>query len=214
MSGEARRRILALSLKYNTPIVEDDYVGDFRYDGKELPALKALDSEGWVIYIRTFSKILVPGLRTGFMVADTNVLNRIAQEKRVQDLSGCELIHRALTQFITVGRYNAHLRKSLRIYRRRRDFMVESLQRYMPPQVTWNIPEGGLFLWLDLGKNLDGEILLKEALKRGVGFAPGSLFDPDSRIKTKIRLNFSVVNEEGIEKGIKILGKIVSTYIR
>lgn len=208
MSGELRRHLLSLALGHGVPIVEDDYVGDFRFEGKALPALKALDKYGIVIYIRTFSKILVPGLRTGFMAAEKNILEKAASEKRVQDLMGCELIQRALTRFITVGRYHAHLRRSLRVYRRRRDKMESALRQYFPDDFTWSSPQGGIFLWTGRPGKTDHDSFLRKALARGVGFAPGFLFDPAGGEDWKIRLNFAAYTEAELDKGLRILGSL------
>src|SRR5512142_1360619 len=124
--------LISLADRYNIPILEDDFVGDLRYDGRALPALKSLDPGGRVIYVGTFSKMLMPGLRVGFLAADGPVVEGLAHYKRVTDLTTSSLFQRALEAYVTVGRYHAHLRRSIQVYRKRRDAMLEAIQRYMP----------------------------------------------------------------------------------
>jgi GntR family transcriptional regulator / MocR family aminotransferase len=144
MSVARRKQLLALAAKYNIPILEDDFAGDLRYDGHSLPAIKALDMNGQVIYIGTFSKMLMPGMRVGYLVADGPIFNQLVKLKFVQDLTTSPLIQRALDDFVTVGRYQAHLRRTTRLYRQRRDALVSSLQSLLP-QTTFFIPAAGCF---------------------------------------------------------------------
>jgi GntR family transcriptional regulator/MocR family aminotransferase len=115
LSGQRRRQLVALADRYNVPILEDDFVGDLRYEGRAQPALKALDPGGRVIYVSTFSKMLVPGLRVGFLVAEGPVYERLLACKRVSDLASSNLMQRTLEAYITVGRYQAHLRRACRV---------------------------------------------------------------------------------------------------
>jgi len=208
MSGELRRHVVALSLKYEIPVVEDDFAGDFRYEGKDLPALKALDRQGTGIYISTFSNSLVPGVRTGFILAEGPALESFCDRREVEDMAGSDLIHRALTRFITVGRYHSHLRKALRVYRWRRDLMGKELESCMPDRFRWELPQGGLFIWLETPSDLDPEQLLTAAVGRGVGFAPGRIFYPGNETVNRIRLNFTAYGDSDIKRGIGVLGQV------
>src|SRR5690606_9973636 len=127
------RLLLELADRYNVPILEDDFAGDLRYEGVAQPALKALDPGGRVIYAGTFSKLLMPGLRLGFVVADGPVYRRLVEIKRVNDLAAGSLIQRALEVYVTVGRYHAHLRRLIHAYRRRRDRLMHGLAEDFPP---------------------------------------------------------------------------------
>ncbi|MCP5100131.1 MAG: PLP-dependent aminotransferase family protein, partial [Chloroflexi bacterium] len=148
MSTRRRQELVTLAHHYNVPIVEDDFAGELRYEGHTQPALKALDRHHNVIYVNTFSKALVPGLRIGYLVASGPVFEQLIIHKRNEDRSSSDLMQRALDAYITVGKYQAHLRKVGRTYRKRRNAMLNALHKYMPPGVTWIKPFGGLFLWL------------------------------------------------------------------
>jgi len=207
LSGQRRRQLISLAGRYDVPILEDDYVGDIRYEGRAQPTLKSLDPDGRVIYMSTFSKMLIPGLRVGFVVADGPVYAHLLRSKRCHDLATCNLIQRALKDYVSVGRYGAHLQRSCTLYRRRRDAMHEALERHMPRGCSWVRPKGGLFVWLRLPENVKSSNLLPKACEKGVVFAPGGNFyiDP-AQGEGFMRLNFASNTEEVIEEGIRRLG--------
>ncbi|HKY54028.1 MAG TPA: PLP-dependent aminotransferase family protein [Anaerolineales bacterium] len=210
LSSPRRRELIVLADRYNIPILEDDFVGDLRYEGRTQPALKALDPGGRVIYINTFSKILMPGLRVGFLVAEGPVYEALVNFKRVNDLATSTLVQRALEAYVTVGRYQAHLRRSCQIFRKRRDAMLSAIQRYLPAEVQLDTPQGGLFIWLQLPQYLSSEDLHPVALEEGIVFAPGNEFFPDSSGgKNWLRLNFVAQTPDQIDEGIKRLGKAI-----
>jgi len=202
--------LIVLSDRYNVPILEDDFVGDMRYEGRAQPALKALDPGGQVIHISTFSKMLMPGLRVGFLVADGPVYDSLLDFKRLSDVATATLIQRALEAYVTVGRYQAYLRRACQIYRKRRDVMLSAIQRHLPAGVSVEPPQGGLFLWLRLPEHLSSDELLPLACEEGVAFAPGRNFFPEgSAGRDWMRLYFVAPSEEEIEQGIKRLGKAI-----
>lgn len=203
-----RRQLIALADLYNVPILEDDFVGDLRYDGRAQPSLKSLDPGGRVIYVSTFSKMVMPGLRVGFLVADGPVNEGLEQLKRTIDLTTSSLVQRALESYVTVGRYQSHLRHSCQVYRKRRDVMLQAIERFLPADVHITPPQGGLFIWLQLPEGISSESLLPLACQNGVAFAPGTQFfvngsDGDSFM----RLNFAAHPVEEIEEGIKRLAR-------
>jgi GntR family transcriptional regulator/MocR family aminotransferase len=190
--------------------LEDDFVGDLRYDGRTQPSLKALDPGGRVIYASTFSKMLMPGLRVGFLLVEGPVYESLVKFKHVNDLATSSLIQRALEAYVTVGRYQSHLRKSCQIFRKRRDAMVAAIKKYLPGDVQFEIPQGGLFIWLKLPVDLSSDGLLSLALKAGVDFVPGNRFVPGGSQGTSwMRLNFVVQAPDKIEEGIKRLGQAI-----
>ena len=206
LSAVRRRTLLTLADRYNIPVCEDDFVGDLRYDGRTKPALKALDPGGRVIYIGTFSKMLMPGLRVGYLVAEGPVLRALHTSKTVTDLTSSPLTQYVLHEFVNIGRYQAHLRHSIRLYRRRRDALVQALRRYFGHELGFVIPKGGLFLWLQLPAGMSSTKLLARAVREGVEFAPGTRFfvqpqDGDPYL----RFNFAPLNEEEIAEGIRRL---------
>lgn len=207
MSTARRRKLLALAACYNLPVLEDDFVGDLRYDGRSQPAIKALDPGGNVIYTGTFSKMLMPGLRVGYLAAKGPVFWSLVHLKLVSDLTTSTLIQRTLEEFVTIGRYQAHLRRSQRLYRIRRDAMLAAIQRYLPMGITSYPPQGGLFIWLRLPEHLSSLDLLPYARESGVEYAPGSRFFPDPEEgEGYLRLNFATHTPEDIDVGIQRLG--------
>jgi GntR family transcriptional regulator/MocR family aminotransferase len=207
MSGQRRRQLIGLADRYNVPILEDDFVGDLRYDGRAQPALKALDPGGRVIYTSTFSKMLMPGLRVGFLVAEGPVYEWLVNHKRVTDLATSNLIQRALEAYVTVGRYQAHLRRTRRVYHQRRDAMLQAIERYLPAEVHTTPPQGGLFIWMRLPDGLSSKELLPLACEQGVAFAPGCPFFAEERLGLPFaRLSFVAHPVEDIEVAIARLG--------
>jgi GntR family transcriptional regulator/MocR family aminotransferase len=207
MSGHRRRQLVGLADRYNVPVLEDDFVGDLRYEGHAQPALKALDPGGRVIYTSTFSKMLMPGLRVGFVVAEGPFHERLVEHKRVSDLATSNLIQRALQAYVTVGRYQAHLRRTRRVYRRRRDAMLQAIDRFLPSGTHVTSPQGGLFIWLHLPEGISSAELLPLACDRGVAFAPGPAFFPAPDAgQSFARLSFVAQPPEDIGIGIARLG--------
>ena len=213
LSSQRRRQMIALADRYNTPILEDDFAGDLRYEGRAQPALKALDPGGLVIYVSTFSKMLAPGLRLGFLAADGPVYERLVACKQAYDLATSNLIQRALEAYITVGRYQAHLRRACQVYGNRRDAMITALSKYLPAEVSWIKPQGGLFVWLKLPDELSTNELYPLAGEEKVSFAPGSLFYPGARHQPYMRLNFVAHPVDVIEEGVSRLGRAVERLI-
>ena len=210
MSLSRRHQLIALADRYNVPILEDDFVGDLRYDGRALPALKSLDPGGRVIYVSTFSKMLMPGLRVGFLAAEGPVYDALVDCKHINDLATSNLYQRAVEAYVTVGSYQAHLRRSCQIYRKRRDAMLQALNRYFPASAGVIPPQGGLFLWMQLPEGLASSALLRVARQEGVSFSPGSnFFDPPTAGEGFLRLNFALHPPDRIEEGIRRLGHAV-----
>ena len=214
LSGPRRRQLIVLADRYNVPILEDDFVGDLRYEGRTQPALKALDPGGRVIYVSTFSKMLMPGLRVGFLAVEGPVYECLVNFKRVNDLATSTLIQRAVEAYVTVGRYQAHVRRSCQIFRKRRDAMLSAIQRYLPGDVRSDPPQGGLFIWLRLPEGLSSEKLLPLAWEEGVDFAPGNGFFPDGlNGRNWLRLNFVAQAPDQIDEGMRRLGKAMKRLL-
>jgi len=210
LSSTRRRELIVLAERYNIPILEDDFVGDLRFEGHAQPSLKALDPGGQVIYVSTFSKMLMPGLRVGFIVADGPVFDGLLNFKRLSDLATSTLIQRALDAYVNVGRYQAYIRRSSQIFRKRRDIMLEAIERYLPSGISFDAPKGGLFIWLRLPAPLSADELLPVACKEGVSFVPGNYFFIDGAGgRGWLRLNFASQPEEEIKEGIKRLGRAI-----
>jgi len=205
-----RQGLLELAVTYDVPILEDDFVGDLRFEGRGNPTLKALDRTGHVIYVSTFSKMLLPGLRTGYLVLDGPVFDLLAEHKRVTDLASATLIQRTLAEYVGVGRYQTHLKRSVRLYRQRRDAVTAALAQHAPG-LAWTAPAGGFFLWLSIPEGEDSD-LASLALQRGVKLAPGGpFFARPAEGRRYARLNFAVHEAAVLEEAARRLG-MVSTF--
>ena len=210
MSGQRRRQLITLADQYNVPILEDDFVGDLRYEGFGIPALKALDPGGRVIYISTFSKMVMPGLRMGYIVTEGPLLQKLVDWKVITDLASSSLIQRALQAYVTVGRYQSHLRKAVQMYGKRCEVMIRSINKYMPVDVRFTRPQGGLFIWLTLPDGVDAESLFELACRNGVSFTPGAAFYQQMKDgKQYLRINFVAQSPERIEMGIQRLAACI-----
>ena len=209
LSSPRRRMLVGLAEKYQVPILEDDYVGDLRYKGAAQPAIKALDPGSHVIYVGTFSKMLIPSLRVGFLTAGGPVFERLLSLKHSEDVCTSNLIQQALNDYISIGRYQASLRKARQIFGKRRSAMLAALGREMPTGAAWQPPAGGLFIWLRLPDGLSADRLFPFAAARGVIYTPGSLFFTPGKGKDFLRLNFSLQLPERIDEGIKRLAAAI-----
>ena len=213
LSATRRRQLVALCEEHQVPLLEDDFVGDLRYRGTAQPALKAFDHIGTVIYTGTFSKMLIPSLRTGYIVATGPIYDRLVTLKHTTDLTTSNLIQRALNEYITVGRYQACLRRARRIFGRRREAMLAALTRHMPVGTRWSNPQGGMFIWLQLPDGILANDLFPGAAQAGILFAPGSFFFPGNRPCPFLRLNFACQPLDMIEEGIRRLGNVLNGYV-
>jgi len=225
LSEGRRHELVLLADRYGIPIVEDDPYGQLRYEGEHLPPLVVLDREnlrrdqgysiGNVIYLSTFSKTLAPGLRLGWIVAPPEVIGKLTQLKQ-----GADLHTSTFTQFVAYevardGFLDKHVKLIRKIYGERRDVMLQALQEFFPPTVTWTHPKGGLFLWVTLPEGLDMQALFKSAIEQNVAFVPGdSFYAHDGREGSRhMRLNFSNAAPEQIREGIRRLAAAVKSQL-
>lgn len=202
MDIERRRRLIELAYKYKVIIVEDDAYGELRYDGCFMPTLKSMDSEGYVIYLSTFSKTVYSGLRLGWMVGHSKAIKRFAAAKQIMDLHSNSLSQWIIEGFIKNG-INDHIDKIRKEYRFKRDKMCESLKKQDIKGLEWNVPNGGYYLWCKLPLGVSAERLVSKAAKKKVAFVPGSAFFTDGQGDEFVRLNFTFASIGDIEKGIE-----------
>jgi 2-aminoadipate transaminase len=208
---EKRRRLVELARQYRTPIVEDDAYGFLYYEDEATPPLRALD-EQWVFYIGSFSKILAPALRVGWLVVPESLMPALSIVKESSDIDTSTFSQRAVSAFLDTGQLPSHLAMLRREYRARRDIMQLALQRYFPPQARWKAPTSGLFIWVELPEKIDVSRLVRVAVEEEkVAFIPGNAFSViDSRRKANcIRLNFSNCDPARIEEGIALIARVL-----
>ncbi|MHB8807628.1 MAG: aminotransferase-like domain-containing protein [Anaerolineaceae bacterium] len=222
LSFERRLQLIELSEKYGVPIIEDDPYGQLRFEGENLPAIEVLDSQtraqgacysGNVIYTSTFSKTLSPGIRLAWVIAPPEVIQKLIMAKQGTDLHTATFNQMIAYEVGKDGFINEHVKYIRKIYKERRDVMLDTLEEHMPEGVKWTHPQGGLFLWITLPEFIDSRDLLAEALKFKVAFVPGSSFYPDGGHSNTMRLNFSYANTDLINEGIGRLAKAVKQFI-
>ncbi|MFO7167333.1 MAG: PLP-dependent aminotransferase family protein [Chloroflexota bacterium] len=200
---ERRRRLVALAAEYGLLVVEDDAYGELRFEGEPATRLAALDEEGWVLHVGTFSKILAPGVRMGFACGRPELIQRLQMFKLE---GGQPFFSRVVERYCADGRLDAHIRELNVLYRRKRDLMLEAMRRELPAGWSAAVPQGGFFIWCRLPEGMSAEALLKQAEAAGVTFVPGTQFFANGQGDDAIRLAFSFQSEERIAEGIARLG--------
>jgi DNA-binding transcriptional MocR family regulator len=209
MGPGRRREVVEICRRHRCPIVEDDWAGDLRLDGERQPTLHAIDGGSNVIYLSTFSKKLMPGLRVGWLAAPDAVMERIVELKRLQDCGTSPLIQAALDHFLRAGGLDEHLKKTLPVYRDRRNAMFDALSRHFPKEAVFSRSTGGLFIWVTLPAGFDGNGLFAAARRRGVLYSRGDLFHGDGSGHNSLRLAYSAADPTEIEDGVSVLGDLI-----
>lgn len=209
MSLERRRQLLSLAYKHQVAILEDDPYGRLRYEGEDLPPLKALDRHGYVIYLSTFSKLLFPGFRVGWITAPAAVLNRFTMLKQNTDLHTSSLTQLIFYRFINKGLLEGQIKRVIKENALRRDIMLDELERAAVRGMYWNRPKGGLYLWCRIPDGISQTRLLAKASEYGVAFVPGNAFYPNGPTGNYIRLNYTYPAPEVIGEGINRLAKAI-----
>lgn len=210
---DQRKVLVKLAREYGFLIVEDSPYRELRYEGEEIPALYSLDPDR-VIHLGSFSKIMAPGFRLGWIIANEQILDRIYVCKQSLDLCPPVFDQYVAEEFLSSGALDANLKKSIELYRGKRDLMLKTLEEVMPEGVTWTHPEGGLFLFLTLPEGFDAVKFYDKALDAGVAYVAGQFFHTDGKSgKNTMRLNFSFMSHDKIVEGIKLLGKLLNEAI-
>lgn len=214
MSLAKRKKILELAEKYDVLILEDNPYGDLRFAGNDIPTIKSMDEHDRVIYVGSFSKILSPGMRLGYVIANEEIAGKIEIAKQANDVHTPLITQMMATEFIK--RYNIEeiIKKGRELYGKKCRFMLDCMDKYFPKSVTYTRPDGGLFIWCTAPKGTDSNKLLAECLKEKVAFVAGNSFAVDQEKPSEFfRLNYSTMPEEKIEKGIKALGKVLTEML-
>ncbi len=225
LSQGRRHQLILLADKYGIPIVEDDPYGQLRYEGEHLAPLVVLDREnlrrddgfsnGNVIYLSTFSKTLAPGLRLGWIVAPPKIISKLVQLKQGADLHTSTFTQCVAFEVARGGFLDRHVKLIREVYRERRDVMLQALEEFFPPEVTWTHPQGGLFLWVTLPEGMNSQSLFRSALAENVAFVPGDSFYAGNGPEScrHLRLNFSHPSPEQIREGIRRLSVAVKRQL-
>jgi 2-aminoadipate transaminase len=213
LSMARRRRLVEIAHERELLVLEDNPYGLLRYEGEAPPPLYKLDGGVYVMYLGTFSKILSPGIRLGWVAAPPPVLEKINTGKQAVDLCTSTLSQLMVQAYFEQRRWREYVESLVGIYRERRDAMLSALEDHFPPQAEWTVPGGGLFIWATLPDFIDTTDLLARALRDNVAFVPGRGAYLDGRGHSSMRLNFSNSNEAEIREGIRRVGKVIEEQV-
>ncbi|NLL56337.1 MAG: PLP-dependent aminotransferase family protein [Clostridiales bacterium] len=208
LSLQKRKQIYELLVKYNVVLIEDDPYGELRFEGERVPSIKSLDKTGHVIYVCSFSKIISPGLRIGIMIANSEIIKKVNLGKQATDVHSVTLSQAIVDEFIRRGYIEKQIKKLLPVYLTKKTAMINAIKKYFPKGIYYTNPQGGLFIWVELPKEIDALELLPKAIENKVAYITGNSFYADGSGLNTLRLNFSNATEEQIEKGIKTIGEI------
>ena len=208
-----RHAFMEVVRRHRIPVVEDCPYGEVRYEGVPLPPLKALDADGLVVFLGTFSKIFCPGMRIGWLAAERSLVERYVLVKQGADLQTATLAQMQLAAYVEAYDIDRNVERARAIYRPRRDAMIRALEREMPPGVRFTRPAGGLFLWVELPERLNAREVLEACLARDVAFVPGGSFFPNGGHENTFRLNFSNMPETRIDEGVRRMGAVLRELI-
>jgi 2-aminoadipate transaminase len=213
MSLPRRQRLVEIAHRRELLVLEDSPYGLLRYEGAPLPTLYSLDGGVYVMYLGTFSKILSPGIRLGWVVAPPPVLEKINLGKQAADLCTSTLSQLMVSAFFEQGMWRDYVDSLNEIHRGRRDAMLDALAEFFPHQAEWTRPAGGLFVWVTLPDFIDTTDLLARALRDNVAFVPGEGAYLDGRGRSSMRLNFSGSDEDTIREGVRRIGEVVAEQV-
>lgn len=213
LPADRRRRIAELANEYHVVVAEDDPYRDLRYTGSPLPSIKSFDTDGWVMFLGSFSKIISPGLRVGFMTGDPSIIRKCTVGKQSTDVHTANLNQAVVDQFIRRGLLPGHIASICAEYGKKMKLMLDQLSAF-PGGVSYTKPEGGLFIWAELPENISALDMLTKAIDKKVAFVPGTHFCVGGGHENTIRLNFSNSTEDQIITGMGILKDLIAEAIR
>jgi 2-aminoadipate transaminase len=212
---ENRRKVYALAAKYGIMILEDNPYGELRFAGDDVPTYKSMDTEGIVIYCSSFSKILSSGMRVGYVTAPEEVIQKLVVAKQVEDVHTNMFFQILVHKYMTERDFEGHIAEVRSIYRRKCGIMMDALDRYLPRELTFTRPQGGLFVWCTLPACIDMNEFVKEALARKVAVVPGSAFTPVAGAPcNSVRLSYSTATDDQIVTGARILGEVAEDLMK
>lgn len=208
MTLQERETLVSFAEKYDFLIVEDSPYRELRYEGDDVQTIYSLSPDR-TLHLGSFSKIFAPGFRLGWILANPELLDKIYVCKQSLDLCPPIFDQYMAAEFLTTGRLDANLKKSIALYRTKRDHLLSLLEKYMPEGVSWTHPQGGLFLFLTMPEGFDSVRFYDKALDAGVAYVAGSFFHVDGSGLNTMRMNFSFLATERMEEGVQILSKLI-----
>ena len=211
---ERRKQFMEIVNKHDVYVIEDNPYGELRYKGEYLPALKSMDTEGRVIYLGTFSKILAPGYRLAWICADKALIEKFALIAQAAVLQTATISMMVVSKFLDTNDLDAHVDIIRETYKHRCDVMLDAMDKYFPPEAEYTRPDGGLFTWVELPDYIDTKAMAPQALDKLVAYVPGEGFFPNGGNKHCMRLNYSCMPDERIIEGIQRLAEVIKANLK
>jgi len=214
MSLARRRKLIEIAHKFNLFIVEDNPYEKLRFEGESIPSIYSLEENGSVISLGTFSKILCPGLRLAWILGNKDIIGKITILKQSTDLCTSILSQLIAYEYCQMGKIEENIKSNIKIYKKKRDAMINALKKHFPKKATWTEPHGGFFIVATLPDYIDTGEMFKEAIEEKVAYVPGGPFFADGKGQNTMRLSFCYPSEKDIDEGIKRLGKVIKKRIK
>lgn len=209
-----RKAFLEVVGKYGIPVIEDNPYGELRFEGEAIPSLKSLDKTGLVIFLGSFSKILAPGYRIGWICAEKEILQKYIFAKQGADLQPSTISQMEISKYMELYDLDAHVEEVKAVYKRRRDLMFDTMQKCFPAGAKFQKPHGGLFMWVELPENMNAKDLLVKCVEQFVAYIPGAAFYPNNGRQNTFRLNFSNMPDDMIVEGIQRMGDVLKRELK
>jgi len=214
MSLGRRKKIIEIARKFNLFIVEDNPYEKLRFEGESIPSIYSLESNGFVISLGTFSKILCPGLRLAWVLGNKEIIRKMVILKQATDLCTSILVQLIAYEYFQLGKLEENIKSNIQIYKKKRNAMLIALEKHFPKEATWTKPQGGFFVVATLPEYIDTGEMFKEAIEEKVAYVPGAPFFADGKGQNTMRLSFCFPSVENIDEGIKRLGKVIKKRIK
>jgi 2-aminoadipate transaminase len=212
MNVADREYVLEVARKYDLLVLEDSPYRELRFEGEEQPLMYSMDNERVVLF-GTFSKTFLPGFRIGWIIAPEDIIDRLVVAKQSTDLCTPVFDQAVAAKYMERGCFEKNMQKTIDLYRHKRNHMISCFEKYMPEGVTWTHPQGGLFLFVKMPEGYDSRELFDVAIKENVAFVIGEAFHCDGSGKNTMRINFSYMNDDRTEEGVKRLARAISTML-
>jgi 2-aminoadipate transaminase len=212
LSIERRAALVETCARHGIPLIEDDPYGSLSYSGEPMPKMLTMNPGG-VAYMGSFSKVLTPGIRLGYVVAPVPLMRKLEQAKQAADLHTSQLTQMVVHEVIKDGFLSEHIPTIRSLYADQCQAMLAALKEFFPPSVTWTTPQGGMFIWVTMPKHIDSMKLLDEAVAQHVAFVPGASFYANTPEHNTLRLSFVTVSPEKIREGVAKLGKLIAAKL-
>jgi 2-aminoadipate transaminase len=212
LSIERRIELVETCARLGIPLIEDDPYGALSYKGEPYPKMLNMNPDG-VIYMGSFSKVLTPGIRLGYVVAPLPLIRRLELAKQAADLHTAQLTQMVVYEVVKDGFLEQHIPQIRSLYANQCQVMLDAMAECFPASVTWTKPEGGMFIWVTLPKHIDAMKLLDQAIAAKVAFVPGAPFYANDPETNTLRLSFVTVSPERIREGVAILGQLISSQV-